>query len=62
MTHTYVYRGVTYTNKNNEQVAAKRNGLNTGLVKIYRSIAYDKLPKVKHQVLNHTYRGVEFAA
>jgi len=58
----YVYRGVTYTKQDNEQVSAERRRLRAGLVKMYRSVAYDKLPKVKHQILSHTYRGVEFAA
>ena len=58
MTHTYVYRGVTYQKQDNENVTVKSNRLE----KVYRSVTYLKLPKVKHHVLGHVYRGVEFAA
>ena len=58
MTHTYVYRGVTYQKQDNENVTVNTNRLE----KVYRNVAYLKLPKVKHEILDHVYRGVEFAA
>ena len=58
MTHTYVYRGVTYQKQGQEQITVN----NDRIEKVYRSVAYLKLPKIKHRVLDHVYRGVEFAA
>lgn len=58
MTHLYVYRGVTYKKQANENITVK----NDRIEKIYRGTAYLKLPKVKHRIADHVYRGVEFAA
>lgn len=57
-TELYVYRGVTYKKQANENITVK----NTRLEKVYRGAAYLKLPNVKHRVLDHMYRGVNFAA
>ena len=55
---TYTYRGVTYTKKADQKTIVKTDRQE----KIYRGTAYVKLPKVEHQITEHVYRGVKFAA
>jgi len=58
MTHVYTYRGVTYTKQAGKNTTVK----NTRIEKIYRGAAYFKLPKIKHHLADHVYRGVQFVA
>ena len=58
MTTYYVYRGVRYTKD-----GQKLNPVKTKLrEKLYRGVAYLKLPVVKHVVCDHVYRGAHYMA
>ena len=54
----YVYRGVTYTKDGDTQTRVP----NRKLEKIYRGARYFKLPKIKHVVCDHVYRGAHYMA
>lgn len=58
MTKYYVYRGVTYTKDGD----IKTNVPNRHLAKIYRGATYFELPKRKHVVCDHVYRGAHMMA
>lgn len=59
MTTTFVYRGVTYT----QDQSGNQTTANTDKIeKIYRAAHYFKLPKVKHVIRNHFYRGATYAS
>ena len=58
MTHHYVYRGVAYTKEDGKITPVKTDRF----AKIYRGATYFKLPKVKHVVMDHIYRGYHYAA
>ena len=59
MTQQYVYRGVTYTKDGAKNTPVARTRLRD---KIYRGAKYTWLPKVKHVVCDHIYRGAHYMA
>ncbi len=58
MTKLYVYRGVTYTKDGDKNMPVKVDLRE----KLYRGIAYIRLPEVKHVVCDHVYRGTHYMA
>ena len=58
MTQYMVYRGVTYTKDGEKHTPVA----NAKLAKIYRGVTYFKLPKIKHVVCDHVYRGAHYMA
>ena len=56
---TFVYRGVSYT-KSVPQSEARPASQAVG--KVYRGVGYSKAPGASKQVLEHVYRGAQFAA
>ncbi|MDY7026477.1 MAG: hypothetical protein SVC26_09100 [Pseudomonadota bacterium] len=58
---TYIYRGVVYTKNANQQAETRAKAINTDHIeKVYRAASYFKLPKVKHNIGQHAYRGVQY--
>lgn len=58
MTQYYVYRGIKYTKDGNKNTTVKHDRFE----KVYRGIRYLKLPRFKHVVCDHVYRGAHYMA
>ncbi len=63
-TNIYIYRGVTYTKDQdgNQNVLTDVRRNRDKIEKVYRAAKYFTLPKVKHVVSEHLYRGVKYAS
>lgn len=58
MTQIHVYRGVRYLKQADKLRPVKR----PRTAKIYRGARYFQLPKFKHEVTDHVYRGHHYMA